>query len=156
ARLLIVVLVGSWLGLSWATTYRLLSPSEIFGQAEVVFTARVVDVVAELRDDKALPGVYTSVTFQVEEVLKGFGVGEVLTPDDDAGPGPDEPSDDDPLEENALESPPDDLELDSLGGEAPGDRRLLVAGSPVWRTGETVLIAAYLEPDLASPLVGFR
>src|SRR5690606_32035026 len=59
-------------------------------------------------------------------------------------------------DDDLAELPPDSLELTFLGGEAPGDRRLVVAGSPSWRTGETVLVAAYDDPDLASPIVGFR
>lgn len=116
-------------------------------QAEAVFTARVVDVTAEVLTDKALAGVYTTVTFEIEEVFTGPALDESLDRDDSSDAESDE-------ELNLAEQ--GRLSLDFLGGEAPGDRRLLVAGSPAWRTGEDVLVAAHLDPDLASPLVGFR
>lgn len=145
-----------------ATTYRFMTPSELLAQADVVFTARVVDVTAAVRDDKAFDDVYTTVRFDVEEVFRGYGTGTSPDPDPAQGEDSADPNDqndqDDPedADDDGVVGPPTTIELDFLGGEASGDRRLLVAGSPSWRTGETVLIAAYLDPDLASPLAGFR
>ena len=154
ARVAAAALSLALLGASWATTYRLLSPAEVIAAADLVFTARVVDVVAELQDDAVRPGVYTTVTLEIEDLLRGFGVGEAEPPSPGTdGSAPNGSAEDD---DDLAELPPDSLELTFLGGEAPGDRRLVVAGSPSWRTGETVLVAAYDDPDLASPIVGFR
>lgn len=156
ARGALSVLLAGLLGLTSATTYRLLAPGEIVARADLVFTGRVVDVVAEFREDKAYPGVYTTVTFDVDELFRGFGLGEPESPDDDAADGSQDESPEDDVDLDLIELQNERLELDFLGGTAPGDERLIVAGSPTWRTGETVLVAAHLEPDLASPLVGFR
>ncbi|HZJ10568.1 MAG TPA: hypothetical protein VFD39_12790 [Trueperaceae bacterium] len=160
-RLTSAVALGLFAGLALATTYRFMTPAELLADADVVFTARVVDVTAAVHADKAYEEVYTTVSFAVEEVLRGYGVR--MRPDQvpPAAGGGDQgdPDLDDPAETpdpDELAGPPDTIELDFLGGEAPGDRRLLVAGSPTWRTGETVLVAAYLDPNLASPLTGFR
>lgn len=110
-----------------ATTYVALSPQEVMALADAVFTATVADVTARVDGDD----VWTVVTLSVEEWLT-----------------------DDP-ESGADEAPRSEVVLELLGGEAEG-RRLIVSGSPTWRPGEAVLVAAHADAGLASPLVGFR
>src|SRR5690606_20764906 len=98
--------------------------------------ARIVDVTAELRSSGTVEEVFTTVTFDIDQVLAGLPFDDGDDPESGA-----EESDD---ESNSL-SAQGTFTLDFLGGEASGDRRLLVAGSPVWRTGDDVLVAAYLD-----------
>src|SRR5690606_7062774 len=98
----------------FATTYRLLTPSEIFTSADVVFTARVVDVTAELRVVGTREEVFTTASFELEEVLAGLPVDEEGDPD----AVPDD-------EEEEPEGPNDfgdqgTFTLDFLGGQAAG------------------------------------
>lgn len=141
---LLALLLG---GVALATTYRELSPSEIFELADVIFSGRVLDVTSSYDATAALPGVYTTVTFAVDEVLGGS---LLIENEDEEQSGDEEPP-------GLGEGPSGgEFTLRFLGGEDDTDRRLLVAGSPTWRSGENVLVAALHDDALASPVVGFR
>lgn len=136
-----------------ATSYRLMSPSEVLLAADLVFYGTVTDVVTR---DRA-GGTWSVVTLRVDELLKGFGYDPAVdggvggSAGGNAGgsagelPGP----------PDAEAVAPETVTLEFLGGTAAGSE-LLVSGAPSWRFDDSYLVAAYEQHDLASPLVGFR
>lgn len=128
-----------------ATTYRLMTPTEILLAADLVFYGTVSDVVTENRAGEA----WTLVTLRVDELLVGFGYDPSIPSPDGGSEG--EP----PVPQDPAEVAPESVTLAFLGGSAAG-AELLVSGTPTWRFEESFLVAAYEQEGLASPLVGFR
>src|SRR5690554_604936 len=113
-----------------ATTYYERSPEEMALAADMIF----VGTVDSLRQAGTAETPWTVVTFAVEEWLA--------------------------LEGEAIDrsDPPDDLprttELEFLGGAGGAGESLTVSGLPQFRERQRVLIFAYEDDGLASPIVG--
>lgn len=153
ARLVVALLLEVAALPAFATTYRLMSPSEVLLAADLVFYGTVTDVVTQDRAGET----WSVVTLRVDELLKGFGYDPAVdggvggSAGGNAGgsagelPGP----------PDAGAVAPETVTLEFLGGTAAGSE-LLVSGAPSWRFDDSYLVAAYEQQDLASPLVGFR
>lgn len=163
---LVAVTCGLLLGTAvTATTYPQREPTEMLFAAAHAFLATVTDVVVS--DEDGTP--WTTVTFDVERVLvrdahaasdanDGADDGDT---NDGAGEDPDGAQDQDTSDGQGADpdtaaGDADAIALAFLGGEVPGGPRLTVAGSPRWEVGERVLVFAYDDERLASPLVGLR
>lgn len=128
----LVVILASLLLLqtAMATTYYERSPEEMALAADMIF----VGTVDSLRQAGTAETPWTVVTFAVEEWLA--------------------------LEGEAIDrsDPPDDLprttELEFLGGAGGAGESLTVSGLPQFRERQRVLIFAYEDDGLASPIVG--
>jgi hypothetical protein len=148
-----------------ATTYSQREPTEMLFAAAHAFLGTVTDVVVS--DEDGTP--WTTVTFDVERVLvrggrsasgasvgvaDGAANGGANDATDDAQD--ENPNDDQGAEPDAAAGDAERIALAFLGGGVPGGSRLTVAGSPRWEVGDRVLVFAYDDVGLASPLVGVR
>lgn len=131
-RLLALLFLLLALPSSLATTYHERSPEEMVLAADMIF----VGTVETLRDSGTAALPWTEVSFRVEEWLASEG-----SPVDRADPADDLP---------------DTVSLRFLGGAAAGGARLTVSGLPQFRQGQRVLLLAYEDEGLASPIVGVR
>lgn len=131
-RLLALLFLLLALPSSLATTYHERSPEEMVLAADMIF----VGTVETLRDSGTAALPWTEVSFRVEEWLASEG-----SPVDRADPADDLP---------------DTVSLRFLGGAVGGGARLTVSGLPQFRQGQRVLLLAYEDEGLASPIVGVR
>lgn len=165
ACVLFVLMLG---GSALATTYSQSDPTDMLFTAAKVFLGTVADVTVTEEDGMLT----TTVSFTIDRAFVGVpgvpgdagGSGATDTTSGDpagdgagaggdvggVGDGADEP--DEPADDAGAER----VSLSFLGGEVPGGPRLTVAGFPRWETGEQVLVFAYDDDRLASPLVGVR
>lgn len=133
-----------------ATTYRLMSPSQVILDADLIFLGTVADIVVENRSGEP----WTVVTFRIDELVRGFGFDpEALDAESDTESGQDTGSG--AGQEDDQQLVPETVTLAFLGGSTAG-AELLVSGAPTWRFDAEYLVAAYEQEGLASPVVGFR
>lgn len=162
---LFVLMLG---GSALATTYSQSDPTDMLFTAAKVFLGTVADVT--VTEEDGMPT--TTVSFTIDRAF----VGVPGVPGDAGGSGATDTTSGDPAGDGAgsggdggdvgdVADEPDDpadtagaerVSLSFLGGEVPGGPRLTVAGFPRWETGEQVLVFAYDDGRLASPLVGVR
>jgi len=137
-----------------ATSYVGRDPTALVFAADLVFVAEVDAVRVVDRDGTP----WTEVGFALERTLfdrslpvggdgasGGGGAGG-----DGGGAGGDGADPQDPAGTGERRT------LAFLGGELPGGARVTVAGFPRFEVGERVLVVAYADAGLASPLVGVR
>lgn len=126
---LVTLLVLQWAA---ATTYHERTPEEMVLAADMIF----VGTVDALRNTGTAELPWTEVTFRELEWLAQDG-----QPVDREHPDADLPA---------------VVALELLGGSASGGERVTVSGLPQFRQGQRVLVFAYADSGLASPIVGVR